>query len=229
MFQQVDITVERVMPDYYDLTNEDSLMQPALQAAKTGALLRNYFIGAALFSSKGELIASAFGAGITAGEIFHAETQLAVLLRAGRSAGIFSSSEKYIMTTTLQPCPQCRQICIQQQNLIVLYGASTSTSGTQLGDLLETYTNTENLRIAENFGKPIIRKANLTEATRNLCTQGHKKYRDTVLNSSNEVLEDLMPFTDLLELITLANPAILTLIKKHQQEMRHQLKDIRSS
>ena len=37
-------------------------MQLALKAAKTGALLRNYYIGAALFTSKGELVATAFGA-----------------------------------------------------------------------------------------------------------------------------------------------------------------------
>ena len=103
------------MNNNYDPTNEDSLMEPALRAASIGARLRNYYIGAALFSNAGELIATAYGAGTIAGEIFHAETQLAVLLRSGRSAGIFSQDERYLMTTTLQPCPQCRQICIQQQ------------------------------------------------------------------------------------------------------------------
>ena len=131
------------MPTLFDIHDEDSLMQPALAAAKKAAQLHNYFIGAALFHHGGELIATAYGAGVTAGEIFHAETQLAVLLRAGRAAGIFPADEQFIMTTTLQSCPQCRQICIQQQHLLVLYGAATKTSGAELGDLLETYTNTE--------------------------------------------------------------------------------------
>ena len=47
------------MHSNYDITNEDKLMQPALEAASIGALLRNYYIGAALFCSHGELIATA--------------------------------------------------------------------------------------------------------------------------------------------------------------------------
>lgn len=211
------------MNNNYDPTNEDSLMEPALRAASIGARLRNYYIGAALFSNAGELIATAYGAGTIAGEIFHAETQLAVLLRSGRSAGIFSQDERYLMTTTLQPCPQCRQICIQQQNLSVFYGASTSTSGTNLGDLLETYTNTEKLRITENAGKQVIRKANITQSTRAMCTQGHKKYRDKVLKYSNEVSEPLMPFTDLLELVTTTNPRVIPQIRSYQEQIRTSL------
>ena len=213
------------MHSNYDITNEDKLMQPALEAASIGALLRNYYIGAALFSSHGELIATAYGAGTTAGEIFHAETQLAILLRSGRSASIFSQDERYIMTTTLQPCPQCRQICIQQQNLSVLYGASTPTSGANLGDLLETYTNTEKLRILENSGEQVVREAQLTKTTRDQCTQGHKKYRSKVLKSANEVSGELMPFTDLLELVRPTNPSIIPQIRRYQKQMRTRLEE----
>ncbi|HCU81109.1 MAG: hypothetical protein CL789_01700 [Chloroflexi bacterium] len=211
------------MHNHYDPTNEDDLMQPALEAARIGALLRNYHIGAALFSSNGELIATAYGAGITAGEIFHAETQLAILLRSGRSAGIFSQDERYIMTTTLQPCPQCRQICIQQQKLSVLYGASTPTSGANLGDLLETYTNTEKLRISENSGEQVVREAQLSKATRDQCIQGHKQYRSKVLKSANEVSAELMPFTDLLELVRPTNPTIIPKIRSYQSNVRARL------
>ena len=213
------------MHSNYDLTNEDNLMQPALEVARIGALLRNYYIGAALFSSTGELVATAYGAGTTAGEIFHAETQLAILLRSGRSAGIFSQDERYIMTTTLQPCPQCRQICIQQQNLSVFYGASTPTSGANLGDLLETYTNTEKLRISENSGEQVVREAHLTKATRDQCTQGHKKYRDKVLKSANDVSGELMPFTDLLELVRPTNPTIIPQIRSYQKQVRTRLEE----
>ena len=211
------------MHNNYDLTNEDDLMQPALEAASIGAQLRNYYIGAALFSSNGDLIATAFGAGTTAGEIFHAETQLAVLLRSGRSAGIFSQDKRYIMTTTLQPCPQCRQVCIQQQKLSVLYGSSTPTSGANLGDLLETYTNTEKLRILENSGEQVVREAHLTKHTRDQCTQGHKKYRAKVLKSANEVLEELMPFTDLLEFVRPTDPTIIPKIRRYQKHVRTNL------
>ena len=210
----------------FDVQDENSLMQPALEAAAKAAKLNNYFIGAALFSHRGELVAKAYGAGVTAGEVFHAETQLAVLLRAGRAAGIFSHDEQFIMTTTLQSCPQCRQICIQQKNLIVLYGAATKTSGAELGDLLETYTKTEKKRIAENGGQPVVRAARLNEDVRRQCVEGHQIYRSKVLSSVENVTAPLMPFTDLLELVEATDPTLIPRIRQYQQKERQRIKPI---
>tara|TARA_Y100001970_G_C14046526_1_gene756629 strand:+ start:325 stop:987 length:663 start_codon:yes stop_codon:yes gene_type:complete len=207
----------------FETTNEDNLMVPALKSATIAAKLGNYFIGAALFSCKRDLIATSYGAGMSAGEIFHAETQLAVLLRAGRACNIFSNNKRYIIATTLQPCPQCRQICIQQKNLTVIYGSPTSTSGAKLGDLLETYTNTEKIRISENSGQPVIRKANLSQEIESRCINGHKKHRSSVLKTANEVSNKLMPFTDLLDFVTLSDPTVLTNIRDYQNKVRTNL------
>ena len=213
-------------PNFYNIEDENNLMEPALEAAAKAARLNNYFIGAALFSHTGELVAKAYGAGVTAGEVFHAETQLAVLLRAGRAAGIFSHDEQFIMTTTLQPCPQCRQICIQQQNLIVLYGAATKTSGAELGDLLETYTKTEKKRIAENGGESVVRAAILTDDVRRQCVEGHQTYRSKVLNSVENMTAPLMPFTDLLELVEPTDPTLVPRIRQYQQQERERIQPI---
>ena len=86
-----------------------------------------------------------------------------------------------------------------------------------------TYTNTEKIRITENAGKQVIRKANITQSTRAMCTQGHKKYRDKVLKYSNEVSEPLMPFTDLLELVTTTNPRVIPQIRSYQEQIRTNL------
>lgn len=209
-----------------DTQDEDSLMQPALVAAAKAARLGNYFIGAALFRQNGELIAIAYGAGVTAGEIFHAETQLAVLLRAGRAAGIFGNGEPFIMTTTLQSCPQCRQICIQQKNLLVLYGAATKTSGAELGDLLETYTNTEKKRIAENGGQPVVRAARLSDEVRRRCVEGHQTYRNNVLKTVEDVVAPLMPFTDLLDFLEPTDPTLIPRIRQYQAQERYRLQPL---
>ena len=213
-------------PNLFDIRDENSLMQPALEAAAKAARLHNYFIGAALFHQSGELIAKAYGAGVTAGEVFHAETQLAVLLRAGRAAELFSPDEQFIMTTTLQSCPQCRQICIQQQNLLVLYGAATKTSGAELGDLLATYTNTEKKRIAENGGQPVVRAAHLSDDVRRLCVDGHKTHRSKVLSTVENVTAPLMPFTDLLELVEPIDPTLIPRIRQYQQQERQRIMPI---
>ncbi|MEM7118919.1 MAG: hypothetical protein AAF614_41260, partial [Chloroflexota bacterium] len=207
----------------FDIQDEDDLMQPALLAAAKAARLGNYFIGAALFRQSGELIATAYGAGVTAGEVFHAETQLAVLLRAGRAASIFGNDEPFIMTTTLQSCPQCRQICIQQKNLLVLYGAATKTSGAELGDLLETYTNTEKKRIAENGGQPVVRAARLSDEVRRQCVDGHQLYRNNVLKTVEDVVAPLMPFTDLLDFIESTDPTLIPRIRQYQAQERQRI------
>ena len=210
----------------FDIQDEDSLMRPALAAANKAASLGNYFIGAALFRQSGDLIATAFGAGVTAGEVFHAETQLAVLLRASRAAGIFPGSERFIMTTTLQSCPQCRQICIQQHHLLVLYGAATKTSGAELGDLLETYTNTEKIRIAKNGNRPVVRAARLSDEVRRQCVEGHQTYRKNVLESVENVTVPLMPFTDLLDLVEATDPTLVPRIRDYQSQERLRIQSL---
>ena len=204
----------------YDLRDEDSLMQPALAAAAKAVSLHTYFIGGALFASAGHLVAQAYGATVIAGEIYHGETQLAVLLRAGRASGVFPVDEWFTLVTTLQPCPQCRQICIQQKKLLVLYGAPTPTSGAELGDLLETYTNTEKRRIEENDGQPVVRPANLSAVVRQQCVEGHRQHRNPVLRVLDEVSMGLMPFTDLLELVETTDPTVIPRIRAFQDKRR---------
>ncbi|MDP6585623.1 MAG: hypothetical protein QF535_13280, partial [Anaerolineales bacterium] len=58
---------------------------------------------------------------------------------------------------------------------------------------------------------------------RDQCTQGHKKYRSKVLKSANEVSGELMPFTDLLELVKPTNPTIIPQIRRYQKQMRARL------
>jgi sulfur carrier protein ThiS len=127
------------------------------------------------------------------------------------------------MTTTLQSCPQCRQICIQQQNLLVLYGAPTTTSGAELGDLLETYTNTEKKRIAENGGQPVVRAAHLSDEVRRQCVDGHKTYRQDVLRTVEDVTVPLMPFTDLLDFVEPVDQTLILRIRQYQEQERSRL------